>query len=136
VLITIPGNPVPLARARVSTRGGFPRMYDPPKNKEAKEAIAIMARREMGSLPPMKGPLLIHTRFYLQKPKGKIRVNSTPYPQPDCKPDLDNLVKLVLDALNGITYEDDAQCVQISATKYWANTNMEPCTIINLMKLP
>lgn len=35
------------------------------------------------------------------------------------KPDLDNLVKLVLDACNGIAYVDDGQVVDVRARK-WA----------------
>ncbi|CAB9498382.1 expressed unknown protein [Seminavis robusta] len=34
-----------------------------------------------------------------------------------CKPDTDNLVKLVLDALNGVAYKDDKQVVAITAFK-------------------
>lgn len=33
------------------------------------------------------------------------------------KPDIDNIVKAVLDALNGIAYKDDTQVVQVMATK-------------------
>jgi Holliday junction resolvase RusA-like endonuclease len=33
------------------------------------------------------------------------------------RPDLDNLIKTVLDALNGIAYTDDKQIVRLGATK-------------------
>lgn len=42
------------------------------------------------------------------------RVESEP---DDVKPDLDNVVKAVLDALNGVAYDDDAQVVSICAMK-------------------
>ena len=35
------------------------------------------------------------------------------------KADLDNLVKFVCDALNGIFYKDDSQIVSIYASKVW-----------------
>lgn len=38
------------------------------------------------------------------------------------KPDLDNVVKLVLDALNGTAYDDDKQVVYISARKAYSET--------------
>lgn len=33
------------------------------------------------------------------------------------KPDIDNIAKLILDALNGIAYEDDAQVVILQCAK-------------------
>jgi len=36
------------------------------------------------------------------------------------KPDIDNLVKAILDALNGIVWQDDAQVTQINIQKIWS----------------
>jgi Holliday junction resolvase RusA-like endonuclease len=36
------------------------------------------------------------------------------------KPDIDNLTKAILDALNGIAWNDDAQVAQITAKKVWS----------------
>lgn len=36
---------------------------------------------------------------------------------PDKKPDIDNITKSILDALNGLAWEDDKQVVQISVSK-------------------
>jgi|TARA_R110000824_G_scaffold292171_1_gene480570 Holliday junction resolvase RusA-like endonuclease len=48
------------------------------------------------------------------------------------KPDLDNYLKIVLDALNGVVYKDDAQVQQVSGLKrYSAN----PCMIITVEEL-
>lgn len=33
------------------------------------------------------------------------------------KPDIDNIVKLVLDGLNGVAFEDDAQAIEVKAAK-------------------
>ena len=41
-----------------------------------------------------------------------------PYPS-SC--DLDNLIKFVLDALNGVLYDDDSRIVGINAYKVWAD---------------
>jgi Holliday junction resolvase RusA-like endonuclease len=39
---------------------------------------------------------------------------------PKVKPDLDNVAKAVLDAINGIVYVDDAQVINLVATKRYA----------------
>ena len=36
------------------------------------------------------------------------------------KPDIDNLTKAILDALNGIAWKDDAQVTQINVHKIWS----------------
>ena len=36
------------------------------------------------------------------------------------KPDIDNLTKAILDALNGIAWKDDAQVAQINIQKIWS----------------
>lgn len=37
--------------------------------------------------------------------------------RPEIRPDIDNIVKVVMDGLNGIAYDDDSQIVEISASK-------------------
>lgn len=39
--------------------------------------------------------------------------------RPTSKPDCDNIVKVVLDALNGVAYYDDKQVVCVSCNKYY-----------------
>lgn len=39
--------------------------------------------------------------------------------RPTKKPDIDNIVKTVLDALNGVAYKDDTQVIQVMATKIY-----------------
>lgn len=39
--------------------------------------------------------------------------------RPDKKPDIDNILKVVLDALNKVAYEDDKQVVEAIGRKYY-----------------
>lgn len=40
--------------------------------------------------------------------------------RPTTKPDCDNIIKVVLDALNGVAYYDDKQVVSVSCKKFYA----------------
>lgn len=40
--------------------------------------------------------------------------------RPTKKPDLDNIAKAILDALNGLAYHDDSQVVEMKVEKYWS----------------
>lgn len=52
--------------------------------------------------------------------------------RPTTKPDLDNLVKAVKDALNGVAYRDDSHIVSIRAAKRYGET---PRAIITITAL-
>lgn len=99
-------DPKPQKRPRVTRTG----TYDP--SKHDKEEIQWLAKAQYRK-PPLVNPLVLTIAFNLKKPK-KCR------PYPTSGADLDNLVKLVLDALNGICYEDDAQVVKLVATKQYS----------------
>jgi Holliday junction resolvase RusA-like endonuclease len=59
----------------------------------------------------MEGPVAIQLDFFMLKPRTIKR------DMPTVPPDLDKLIRGVLDALTGIVYRDDAQVVSILATK-------------------
>ena len=50
----------------------------------------------------------------------------------DRKPDLDNIEKAVLDALNGLTWDDDKAVVILIASKHWADTGGVEITITDM----
>ena len=47
-----------------------------------------------------------------------------------CKPDIDNLAKSTMDAINGVAYTDDAQVTCGSFSKRWAASPDEPSHIV------
>lgn len=49
------------------------------------------------------------------------------------KPDVDNILKIVLDALNGVAYEDDVQVVQTICTK--VGYREEPCIAVRISSM-
>ena len=52
--------------------------------------------------------------------------------RPTKKPDIDNIIKAVLDALNGVAYKDDTQVVQVMATKKYRDKAFVEVAIFEL----
>lgn len=42
--------------------------------------------------------------------------------RPTKKPDVDNIIKVIADSLNGIAYRDDAQIVSVECQKFYSDT--------------
>lgn len=88
-------------------------VYTPKKTAAYENIISFHSRKHLKE--PLDGALSINLNFFFHKPKS----NKKNYPAQ--KPDIDNLVKAVLDALNGIAFKDDSQIVSISCNKRWTN---------------
>lgn len=118
------GRPLPLQRHRCVKSTN--RMYDP--SAAAKRdflRLCIAKRPPCGALA---GPLAVHLKFRMPRPKSHFRTGKFNHvlradaPTLHTKtPDVDNLAKFVLDALNGTFYVDDAQIVRLSAVKDYAS---------------
>ena len=79
----------------------------------------------------MKGPIALTVSFLLERAKSNKKPHHTQ------KPDLDNLVKTVLDSLNGLAFDDDSQVIRIEAQKYFAAPSLgeKPSTVITLQEV-
>ena len=65
-------------------------------------------------------PVVVNIKFFMRRPnthfKGKDRLNVLRAGLPLAHfavPDLDNMVKFVLDGMNGLVYQDDKQVVKL-----------------------
>lgn len=72
----------------------------------------------------------IHAYFaipqsYTKKKRAQIE-ESGPWLVRPGKPDLDNIVKSVLDGMNGIVFRDDVQVVALRARKEWCPDDEQP----------
>lgn len=96
------------------TRGGH--AYTPKGTRDYESAIRDAFENAHGRPPgPFSGPIAVCIMTYRQLPK------STPksvISEPDThKPDIDNVAKIVLDALNGVAWLDDAQVTSLEVVK-------------------
>lgn len=115
IKLVIYGDPVAQGRPRFSTAGGFARAYDPAKSRDYKDYIRLAAAEQMRGIPPLEGALALSVRVYRPMPKAFSRKKAAEAEQgalqPTTKPDLDNYVKGIKDALKNICWRDDGQIV-------------------------
>ncbi len=117
ISIEIPGEAVPQARPRV-TRWGT---YDPPKCKAYKQKVGLIAKAIMHGREPLAGPVKMSVLIFRDIPKSWSKkkkaaaIGGAIYPT--SKPDIDNLLKGIMDALKGIIWKDDAQVISVEARK-------------------
>lgn len=77
----------------------------------------ISRNAELFGYKPVSTAVKVEVDFIFLKPKTATR------PYPSVTPDLDKLVRAVLDGLAGVAYQDDCQVILIQASKtYGENT--------------
>jgi Holliday junction resolvase RusA-like endonuclease len=128
IAVVIAGQPVAQGRPRFTTRGGFPRAYDAPRAREWKSVAATLmlaARGRAGVHAPLAMALSVDVCAVFAKPKKPTRT----WPG---RPDLDNIIKAVGDAGNGILWEDDSAICRIYARKRYAEAAEAPCVEVSV----
>jgi Holliday junction resolvase RusA-like endonuclease len=101
-------------RARVLRSG---RSYTPKETVDLERLIAWECRRAMGGMKPLEGPLWLSVIAYFPYPKGWSKKQCRGIMYKTSKPDIDNMVKLVKDSLNGVAWIDDAQVAVLDCQK-------------------
>lgn len=115
--------PKPKGRPRV-TRSGH--AFTPEATREYEELIANEWNSQWGGIEPTENPVSVRVEFYMAIPKStskkaKERM-AAGIEVPAKKPDIDNLLKAVLDGLNQKAYKDDKQILEITAIKRYSST--------------
>lgn len=116
--LTIPGKPLAKARVRFSRRGSMVVAFDP--QKQHHDALKWLLREKLTGFVPISKPIAVELDFYMpvtktSKKKTNMMLNGEI--QHTKKPDLDNMIKYILDCMNGIVFEDDKQVVSIKGRK-------------------
>jgi len=119
ITFSVPGDPVPQPRPRVSTAGGFARAYVPKDHPihAYRQAVAVAA--SAAGVLQATGPVSIIIDAVFARPKshmnkGGVKPNAPALPRPD----VDNLGKAVLDALQDVM-GDDTNVSRLLVEKSW-----------------
>jgi Holliday junction resolvase RusA-like endonuclease len=133
--ITIPGEMRGKGRPRFSARGGFARAYTDSKTANAEAWVKHCAMTQAGTAP-IEGAVSIAITIDVVPPASwAVRKKANALAGaffPTSKPDLDNIAKLIADALNGIVWRDDKQIVRMVLAKRYAPTAQAVLTVVEV----
>tara|TARA_E500000318_G_scaffold111961_1_gene132945 strand:+ start:247 stop:639 length:393 start_codon:yes stop_codon:yes gene_type:complete len=122
--ITFDINPTGKGRPRVTRT----HTYTPKKTKDAEYAIQLMARSQF-KREPLRCPLRVDWEFVFEHPKSWSKKCKAETYWHTSKPDFDNIMKLVGDALNGIVWHDDSQICTGGYSKHYGEKACVKITI-------
>lgn len=122
---TFYGEAIAKGRPRATVRGGYASVYTPSRTRGFEgrvRAIAADAMARSGAVPTPDA-VNVQIAFDRQMPKSwskkkKLHMRGEPVTS---GADIDNQVKAILDALNGVTWEDDVQVSDLSVSRRWAD---------------
>ena len=136
----VPGTPMAWKRARATVRFGHASMFEDKRQSSYKADIRSFLRKACGKPVASPCPFVLTISFEFPLLKGDYNSKGEPNKhgkeklcgeEKRCKkPDLDNLVKMVMDALNGVVWLDDSQVYRINIAKSYSD---EPKTVICAM---
>lgn len=115
----VAGKPQPQGSSRIVHAGGRPTITsDNPNLHEWRSVVGWHAVEAMQGhrLIERPGAVALQASFTRPRPKSAAKRVT----RPTTKPDVDKLLRALLDALSGICYRDDAQVVDVHVQEYFA----------------
>ena len=115
VQFTIPGEPVPFARAGSLGR----RRFTPKRQSDFMGAVKTIAAAAMQGQPPLAGPVSMDVRAVYLIPESWSRKRKAAAYWKASKPDADNVAKILKDSMSTIVFGDDAQVAHLNVVKIY-----------------
>ena len=102
-------------------------VYTPTKTAKYEKQIAKAYTESGGKCIPADCYVSVNVSAFFPVPKSYSKKKREDCLErilrPDKKPDIDNILKVVLDALNKVAYEDDKQVVELIGRKYYTESD-------------
>lgn len=124
-VFVILGEPCGKGRPRFSTKTG--RTYTPQKTQNYENLVKMQYALDFGvDRFPDKAMLDMSIMAYYGIPKSASKKKQEEMRlgivRPIKKPDMDNVVKIIADSLNGVAYHDDTQIVDCLCRKFYSDS--------------
>jgi Holliday junction resolvase RusA-like endonuclease len=124
----VEGNPVGKGRPKFARRGNFVSTYTPTKTRDYESVIKDAAQKAMGSNELLETPVTVAIYITVPIPQSYSKKRTEAclkgLEKPIKKPDIDNIAKCFLDAMNDIVYKDDTQVLTLHITKVYGAVGM------------
>ncbi len=126
IYFKIPGEPKGKGRPRAARRGSYVSLYTPKGTRDQESIISQCYRESAAERCYFSAGTPIEVTITCNFPvrdswtKRKKAAALHQAVLPTVKPDVDNVCKIVLDALNGEAYHDDKQIVKLQVVKRYA----------------
>lgn len=115
----VPGKITGKGRPRVNTTTAI--AYTPAKTKEYEELVKQYFIIKYRRINPLEGRIKINITAYFSVPKNTSKKQEENMLNnaisPTKKPDIDNIAKIILDALNKLAFKDDNQITKLEIEK-------------------
>lgn len=121
IRFTVPGAPVGKGRPRIIKIAGHSRMKTPEKTASYENLVALSAQKAMAGAAPLEQAVEVELLLQVAPPTSwpnKKRIDAhAGLIRPTTKPDIDNVLKAIADACNGIVWIDDKQITDVIVRK-------------------
>jgi len=128
VTYLVEGTPVAKGRPKFARRGNFVSTYTPTKTRDYEDLIKDAAKQAMGSNELLETPVTVAIYITVPIPasysKKRTEACLSGSERPIKKPDIDNVAKCFLDAMNEIVYKDDTQVLTLHIKKVYGTVGM------------
>ena len=118
----VPGKIIGKGRPRLNTYTGS--VYTPTRTKDYESLVMQYFLLKYPRYKPFEGRVQVEINALFEVPKSTKKVDKelmlSNQINPTKKPDIDNIVKIILDAMNGIAFKDDIQITKLNVEKTYS----------------
>jgi Holliday junction resolvase RusA-like endonuclease len=136
VAFVIPGPAIGKGRPKFARRGNFVTAYTPEKTASYENLVKLAAHRAMNGRETIAVAVSCNILVEVETPaswSNKKRMSALSGALlPTSKPDLDNVAKGILDAMNDIVFKDDKQVVVLTVSKRYSEQSRASVEVVAL----
>ena len=132
ICFTISGDAVGKGRPRFTTKP-YPHSYTPKDTERYEELVKACFLTQVNGQRKFEDAVGMMITVHVGLPKVSKKKQAQMLAgeiMPTKKPDADNIAKIIMDALNGLAYDDDKQVTSLIISKHYAEI---PCVVVLIM---